>query len=261
MDYLEINKKAWNNKVDAHVASEFYQNESFIKGRNSLNQIELDLLGDVSGLRILHLQCHFGQDTISLSRMGAQATGIDLSDEAIDKGKELAEQCGTETQFVCSDVYSLPENLKGQFDLVFTSYGTIGWLPDLDRWAGVVDHFLAPKGRFLIVEFHPAIWMFDDDFNEVKYSYFNNGTIQEEEQGTYADKEAELSQEYISWNHDLAEVMSSLLEKGFNLKHFGEYDYSPYNCFNETEEFEPGKFRIKKWGNKLPMVYSILMEK
>jgi 2-polyprenyl-3-methyl-5-hydroxy-6-metoxy-1,4-benzoquinol methylase len=256
-NYLSINKESWNKRVEPHLKSDFYDMENFVKGKNSLNSFELNLLGDVSGKSILHLQCHFGQDSISLSRMGAQVTGIDLSDKAIEVAQNLVQQLGTDTKFVCSDVYDLPNVLEGKFDIVFTSYGTIGWLPDLDKWAGVISHFLKPEGRFIFAEFHPVVWMYDNDFTRVAYSYFNDGTIEETQEGTYADKSAPIFIEYISWNHSLSEVFTALLGKGLQIKTFQEFDYSPYNCFNNTVEFEKGKFRIETFGNKIPMVYTI----
>lgn len=260
-DYISINKKAWNERLGAHLTSEFYDLEAFIKGKNSLNSIELDLLGDVSGKSILHLQCHFGQDTLSLSRMGAMTTGVDLSDKAITKAKELNEKLACSAKFICCDVYSLPENLDEQFDIVFTSYGTIGWLPDIDKWATIVNRFLKPGGRFIFAEFHPVVWMFDDDFKEVKYRYFNDAAIEETEEGTYADKEAKINLKYVSWNHGLAEVLSSLVNQGLELKQLKEFDYSPYNCFSQTIEFEPGKYRIRHLENYIPMVYALEMKK
>ena len=167
-NYIEINKQSWNKKTDFHIASEFYDNESFIKGKSSLNEIELNLLGDIKGKSILHLQCHFGQDTISLNRLGAKITGVDLSDRAIEKANELAKETNAEANFICCDIYDLPNFLDEKFDIVYTSYGTIGWLPDMDKWASIISHFLKPKGKFIFVEFHPVVWMFDDDFNRVK---------------------------------------------------------------------------------------------
>jgi ubiquinone/menaquinone biosynthesis C-methylase UbiE len=172
-DYIEINKKTWNNKTEVHVTSDFYDNESFLHGKSTLKDIELNLLGDISGKKILHLQCHFGQDTMTFSRMGAQATGVDLSDKAIEKAKEFNAQLGLDAQFICCDLYDLPNHLDEQFDIVFTSYGTIGWLPDLDKWSKVASQFLKPGGRFIMAEFHPVVWMFDNDFKEVFYNYFN----------------------------------------------------------------------------------------
>lgn len=127
---LETNRKSWNAKVELHLKSDFYFVDEFLKGKTSLNSIELELLGDLSGKSILHLQCHFGQDSISLSRLGAQVTGIDLSDKAIEAAKDLTRKAETDTEFVCTDLYSLPNILNRKFDRVFTSYGTIGRLPD-----------------------------------------------------------------------------------------------------------------------------------
>jgi 2-polyprenyl-3-methyl-5-hydroxy-6-metoxy-1,4-benzoquinol methylase len=124
--------------------------QSFLEGKSTLNEIELQLLGDISGKKILHLQCHFGQDTMSLSRMGAKATGIDLSNKAIERAKEIALRLNLDTDFICCDLYDAPNHLNEKFDIVFTSYGTIGWLPDLDKWAKVVSHFLKPNGKFII---------------------------------------------------------------------------------------------------------------
>ncbi len=261
LDYININRQSWNNRLEAHLQSDFYDLKGFMAGKSSLNAIELDLLGDIKGKSILHLQCHFGQDTISLSRLGAKATGVDLSDKAIAKARELAREDGADTRFVNCNIYDLPDHLTEQFDIVYTSYGVLGWLPDLDRWAKLIARYLKPGGRFIIVEFHPLVWMFDDDFKEIKYRYFNSDPIAETESGTYAQPDAEISQEYVCWNHGLAEVLNSLVSEGLHLDTIKEYDYSPYNCFDPTEEFAPGKFRIKHLGDKMPLVYALQMSK
>jgi SAM-dependent methyltransferase len=192
-----------------------------------------------------------------MGRLGADVTGVDLSDRAIEKARELAGSTGVNAHFICCDVYDLPNHLNEKFDIVFTSYGTIGWLPDLDKWAGVITQFLKPGGRFIFVEFHPVVWMFDDDFQRVGYNYFNKEMIIETESGTYADRDADIHGEYIMWNHDLAEVLNALIKTGLQLNQFNEYDYSPYNCFKHTVEFEPGKYRIRHLEDKIPMVYSL----
>lgn len=258
-NYLEINKNSWNNRTSVHLESEFYDVKSFLEGKSSLQSIELDLLGNVEGKSILHLQCHFGQDTISLSRLGAKSVGVDLSDKAIDAARDLALKDSSDARFVCSDVYDLPNHLDEKFDIVFTSYGTIGWLPDLDKWAKVVSHFLKPGGKFVFAEFHPLVWMFDDDFQRIEYPYFQTDAIESSE-STYTEN-AEEKDEFVSWNHGLGEVLNSLISNGLEINSLEEYDYSPYNCFNQTEEFESGKFRIKHLENKIPMVYSILATK
>lgn len=256
-NYLEINKKSWNARLDAHLKSDFYDVDGFKKGKSSLNQIELDLLGDVAGKSILHLQCHFGQDTISLARLGAKATGVDLSDRSIASAKELAAETDSDAKFVCSDVYSLPNVLNEKFDIVFTSYGTISWLPDLGKWGHVIQHFLKPNGRFVFAEFHPAIWMFDDDAEKVIYHYNNMEPIVEEETGTYADTSAGIKETCVCWNHGIGEVFNSLVQNGLLVNKLFEHCYAPYPFIRNCEEVEPGKFQVKHFGDKFPLVYSL----
>ncbi|MGB7527130.1 class I SAM-dependent methyltransferase [Sphingobacterium cellulitidis] len=260
-NYKEINKQLWNQKTNSHVESEFYNNVAFLAGKSSLNSIEIELLGDVTSKKILHLQCHFGQDTLSLARLGAHVTGIDLSDKAIEVAKEMNKQLNLDAEFICADVYDTPEELNEKFDIVYTSYGTIGWLPDLNRWAQVIQRCLKPNGKLVFVEFHPIVWMFDYDFSKFQYSYFNIEPIIEIQEGTYADRNANISAKEISWNHPLAEVFQGLLNNGLKIESFEEYNYSPYNCFNNTVEFEPGKFQIKSLEGKIPMLYSIVASK
>jgi 2-polyprenyl-3-methyl-5-hydroxy-6-metoxy-1,4-benzoquinol methylase len=257
LDYLEVNKKTWNEKVEHHVGSDFYDVDSFLNGKNSLNDIECSLLGDVTGKSILHLQCHFGQDSLSLQRMGASVTGVDFSEEAIKNAIEFNHKMALDAKFICSDIYSLEQKHENKYDIIFTSYCTIGWLPDIDKWASVVRHFLKDDGMFVMADFHPVVWMYDNDFTHVQYPYFKSEAIVEEESGTYADKEAGLNTSSITWNHGLAEIFAAFKKAGLYVDEFREHDYSPYNCFNGMEEYEKGKYRIKVFGNKIPMVYSL----
>ena len=260
-DYKAINKATWNVKTEAHLTSDFYDVEGFLNGNSSLNSIELGLLGDVKGKKILHLQCHFGQDSLSLARLGADVTGVDLSDVAINNANRLAEQLQLDASFICCDLYDLPNHLDDTFDIVYTSYGTIGWLPDLERWAKLISKFLKPKGEFVFVEFHPVVWMFDDDFDNIIYRYFKSDAIVETEAGTYADRTANISNQSITWNHSLGEVMTALLQNDLQLESFEEFDYSPYDCFSHTVEVNPKQFRIKSLDNKIPMVYALKASK
>ena len=257
-NYIELNRNAWNQKTDYHVRSKFYDNDAFINGKSSLNNIELELLADVSGKNILHLQCHFGQDTLSLQRLGGSVTGVDFSDAAVSQAQALAQRLKLDAKFICCDVYDLPNHLNEQFDIVFTSYGTVGWLPDLNRWAHVVAKFLKRGGKFVMIDFHPAVWMFDNDFTRVQYSYFNKEDIVETETGTYADRDAPIEATIVSWNHSLGEILGSLMKNGLVLKHFDELDYAPYNCLNNMVEVAPGKFQLKSMEGKLPLLYSIV---
>lgn len=256
--YIEKNKEAWNLKTSHHVDSEFYELKDFFKGKNVLRSIELGLLGDVSGKRILHLQCHFGMDSLSLARMGADVIGVDLSDQAIAQAQKLNEQLSLNAKFVCCDIYDSPKYIDEQFDIVFTSYGTIGWLPDLDRWAKVIRHFLKPDGHFVMVDFHPFIWTFDDAMKNISYHYFNRETIIEKTSGTYADRSAEIETETHSWNHPISEILTALINNNLAISAFNEYDYSPYNCFQNLEERAVNEYVFQHIKYAIPITYSIV---
>lgn len=255
-NYLAINKELWDTRTLAHINSEFYDVPSFKAARNSLNEIELELLGDVAGKKILHLQCHFGQDTLSLARMGADVTGVDLSDVAIAKAHELAAELKLPARFICCNVLELDKYLDDRFDMVFCSYGVIGWHPDLNAFSSIVSRFLKPGGVFHLVEFHPFIWMYDNNQKKLIYSYFNCGPIVEVEEGTYADKDAPIKNDSYTWNHPLSDVISSLLRNGLTLADFREYDYSPYNIFKDMTG-EANRYQLKGLEGKLPLVFSV----
>jgi ubiquinone/menaquinone biosynthesis C-methylase UbiE len=257
MDHFDLNKQSWNGWASINFKSEFYDVEGFLNGKSSLKPIELELLGDLTGKTVLHLQCHFGQDSLSLARMGAKVTGIDISTDAIEKAIFLNDKLGLDAKFINCNVYDLKNYLDEQFDIVFTSYGTITWLPDLEKWADIIHHFLKPQGAFVFAEFHPVIWMFDDDLEQIAYSYFNDGPIKESTTGSYADRNAGVPLEFVCWNHSQAEVIQSLLNQNLNLSHLREYNYTPYDIFKGSKEVEPGKFRIEKIGDKVPLVYAL----
>jgi len=255
--YFQSNKALWNKKVAFHKTSDFYDLEGFKKGKNVLKEIELTELGDVSGKSMLHLQCHFGLDSMSWSRLGAKVTGVDFSDEAIKIANELNAELGLNAKFICSNVYDLKQNLNQKFDVVFTTYGVIGWLPDLNRWAEIISHFLKPGGTFYLAEFHPMIWMFDEKFTKFSYSYFKSGVIENEQEGTYADRNANLKLKEYGWNHSISEVVNALINHGLKIQFLNEFDYSPYDCFQNTIKNEDGNFYINGHEKLLPMVYSI----
>ena len=254
-EYLQVNQALWNNKTIFHLSSDFYNVKAFKQGATSLTPIELEQLGDVSGKSLLHLQCHFGQDTLSWARLGAQVTGIDFSEAAIHAAQNLAKELNLKARFIHSNVYDL--QLHEQFDMVFTSYGVISWLPDLEKWAQVVAAHLKPGGAFHFMEFHPVVWMFDDNFKYIQYSYFNTETVVEEVQGSYADRSAPIVGTSISWNHSLEEVLGSLLRQGLRIERFAEYDYSPHDSFPNAMQIAEGKWQIKGLEGKIPMVFAL----
>jgi ubiquinone/menaquinone biosynthesis C-methylase UbiE len=255
--YFEENKQSWNKRTAVHKDSAFYDLGSFKNGKSSLNKIELEELGDVKGKTLLHLQCHFGMDTMSWERAGAACVGVDLSDEAINLAKEVNADLNLNTQFVCCNVYDLKQYLDKKFDIVFTSYGTVGWLPDLDSWAEIVSHFLKPGGIFYIADFHPVLWMMDENFEQIKYDYFNTKVITEEITGTYTNRDAPIKSIEHGWNHPFSEIINALLKNNLQIQQFNEFSYSPYNCFNNLEKGADEMWRIKGMNEKMPMMYSI----
>jgi SAM-dependent methyltransferase len=255
--YLEVNKSLWNGKTALHVNSDFYDVEGFKRGKSSLNPAELIALGDVSGKSLLHLQCHFGMDTLSLARLGAQVTGVDLSDKAIEAANQLNDELKLGARFINCDVYSLPDLLNDKFDIVFTSYGTIGWLPDLNKWAKVVSHFLKPGGVFFIAEFHPVMWLWDSEYSYIKYPYFDMGPIVETNTGTYAAWDADFRHESYEFSHTLSDVFMALQNAGLIVISFEEFPYSYYNCFSKAVKGTDGYWRIAGMEDKIPMMYSI----
>lgn len=256
-DFLCINKQAWNNKVPYHLSSSFYDNDSFKKGKSSMKAPELALLEDIQDKSILHLQCHFGQDSISLSRMGAIVTGVDFSDVAISEAKKLANLCGQSTDFIESDVYAYNNKGNEKFDIVFTSYGTIGWLHDLKLWAQTIVRSMNSRGKFVMVDFHPFVWTYDDEMNKPTYDYFNTQTIIETTEGTYADRSAPLKDLTCSWNHSLSDILQALIDSGLQIEQFKEYPYSSFNCFSNLKEIATDQFVFRHLEAQIPMMYGI----
>ena len=260
-DYLKVNQTLWDKKTAAHIKSDFYKVQEILQGKSSLVGPETELLGDIEGKDVIHLQCHFGLDSLSMARKGARVLGLDFSKEAIGKAKSLYKDLDVSLRFVHADVYSALTHVNKQFDIVFTSYGTIGWLPDVNQWAKVISQLLKEGGQLIFAEFHPVVWMFDDAFKKLSYSYFNKEQIEIISDGTYADKEAEIHEKEISWNHPLDEVFNALMNNGLQISSFQEYDYSPYPCFDPIVKVADNQYQIKGLEGKLPMMYTIVAQK
>jgi SAM-dependent methyltransferase len=253
---IRSNRELWDNLAKAHVDSPFYDVPGFLKGRSSLTPIERDLLGDVRGTSVLHLQCHFGLDTLSLARLGASVTGVDFSEVAIRHARGLNDRLGLGARFVRSDVNRLDECLEGEFDIVFASFGVIGWHSDLGKWARVVSRFLKTGGRFCFAEYHPVLWMLSDDHSRMAYSYFRSETIVGVNEKSYADPDAVNLGTSYCWNHGLGEVFQALEGHGLTVRNFKEYDYSPHRFFSDVTE-KDGRYYIKGLEHVLPLAYSL----
>ena len=262
-EHTETNRRHWDEIVPIHLSSEFYDVAGFKAGRTSLKSVELEELGDVHGKSLLHLQCHFGMDTLSWAREGAIVTGMDFSERAIEAARALAAETGIGAQFLVSDIYALPENLQGQFDIVFTSYGVKAWLPDIKRWAQVGAHFVRPGGTFYIVEFHPFAGVFDDAADvtdlRVHYPYFSSGEPLRFEQGdTYAGASAAVEhQTTYEWPHTLGDIVTALIEAGLRIEFLHEFPFSTSLHVPFTEVAADGKVRLTKHDGSVPLLFSI----
>ncbi len=271
-DYLKANLASWDEAVGLHVDSELYDVAGFKAGATSLSEIELGELGPIvgEGTTLLHLQCHFGLDTLSWARRGAVVTGADFSGEGIRTARALADEVGLSARatFVESDVEYLPDALSGQFDVVFTSWGALIWLGDLERWAEVVDHFLKPGGTLYVAEFHPYAFLLAEDSTpdslRVGFPYFMYGVPAKwDEPGDYADPDATPEHTVtFEWLHGFAEIVDPLLRRGLRLDFLHELPYTiPGLSLPFLEKDEGGMLRLKGHHEDFPLTFTLKMTK
>ncbi|MFK7746816.1 MAG: class I SAM-dependent methyltransferase [Kordia sp.] len=257
-NYFKTNRETWNKKVAIHAKSKMYAMDAFKKGKSSLMKYELNSLLDMKGKSLLHLQCHFGQDTLSFARMGAKCTGIDLSDEAIKLAKSLNDELNLDATFHCCNVLDVNDYVTDTFDVVFTSYGVVGWLPDLTKWAQIIASRLKDGGTFYMAEFHPIVWMFDylQTPPTLQYAYSQEEVIYEEYEGTYAeDGETKMISKEYAWNHGLSDVITALINAGLTIELFAEHDASPYDVLPDLIKNKEGLYETK---DKLyPLIYEL----
>ncbi len=263
---FEANKKLWNELVDIHVKSKFYSVENFKTGKTSLLPTEIEEVGEVEGKTMLHLQCHFGMDSLSWARNGAIVTGIDFSDKAIIKACELSKEIGVPAKFIQTNVYDVPKIIKEKFDIVFTSYGTIYWLDDLIKWAKVINHCLKSGGIFYFVDGHPFSHMIDEkttDILKLSEPYFTDGKpFVWEEDGDYTDEDPnnptvlENKLEY-GWGHTIGEILNSLIEAGLKIEFIHEFPFGFHSFHPDIKKDEDGLWRFQTLTPKIPLTLSI----
>lgn len=258
--HLEMNRALWDEWTAIHEGSAFYDLDSFRAGGVRLADYELEDLGDVRGKRLLHLQCHFGIDTLSFARLGAEVTGADFSPKAVALASRLAAELGLPARFVESNVYDLPERLGGRFDVVYTSRGVLGWLPDIRRWAQVVAHFLEPGGTFYITEAHPVAWTLSDDPPlRAPYPYWEEvEPMVFPVEGSYADLEAKVDTPLEhSWNHAMSEIVQALIDTGLTIELFREYPWCDWELWF-CEQRDDGRWYPRpEFECELPLFYAL----
>ncbi len=265
-DALAANRRLWDAWTRINVPSAFYDVASFRDGTNAIrvSDYEREEVGSVEGKTLLHLQCHFGLDTLSWARLGAIVTGVDFSDEAIASARSLAADLGLAARFVRSDVYDLPGVLDETFDVVYTSKGVLGWLPDIRRWAQVVSRFVRPGGIFYVTEIHPVALAFADEGvgpGELRlgYPYWSHADpIRIESKGSYADRTVptEGLVEY-AWDHSLGEIVTALIDAGLRIEFLHEFDFVGWPLPFLVEGLD-GRYRLPpEAGGELPLFFSL----
>jgi SAM-dependent methyltransferase len=264
-EYSKANQKLWNEWTAEHENSPFYDVAGFKAGKERLKSIEREEVGDVRGRSMLHLQCHFGLDTLAWARHGAAVTGVDLSTDSIDLARSLSRELNIPATFVCSDILALPEHLHGQFDIVFTSYGILHWLRDLKRWAQVIEHFLKPGGFFYIVEDHPFMRMFSSDpVLGIKVDnpyFFSEEPYQAETTGSYANNFQGKSRTYYLWDHSMGEVINSIVDAGLRIEFLHEFPFALRAKFPIMTVSDDGYWRFPSEYSMIPLLFSLKARK
>lgn len=267
----EVNRRLWDAWTAVHATGDSYDLEGFRKGGIRLRDEEVEALGDVRGRTLLHLQCHFGIDTLSWARLGATVTGADFSPAAVRLARELAADLGfLDARFIEANVYDLPANLDDHFDIVYTSRGVLGWLPDIGAWARVVAHFLRPGGRFYISEIHPVIQAFENEGvapGELRLAYpywEHRDPLIFEVQGSYADPSADVGvQHEHGWDHGLGEIVTALIDAGLHLAWLRESPVLDWGA-DFLVETAPGSGRFRLPADakgEIPLMFSLLATK
>jgi SAM-dependent methyltransferase len=267
-DWRALNRANWDERVAVHMRAQSYDLGPLREGRGRLNAIEEAELGPVEGLRILHLQCHFGRDTLTLAQRGADVVGLDFSEPAIAAAKALTSELGLDARarFVIADVYDAPAVIVDAqaFDLVYVTWGALCWLPDVRRWAEVVAHFLKSGGRLYLADSHPSAFVLDDDAKSgdgmpgLLVPYFRGEPMLFDDPRDYADAEARLkNSRTLQWAHPLGEIVTSVIEAGLNLDWLHEHDEVPWRMFSILRRDERGVYR---WPEQpwLPLAFSLM---
>lgn len=266
---FDANRSLWEAWTRIHVAGPFYDLEGFKAGGVRIRPYEIEMVGDVTGKSLLHLQCHFGIDTLSWARLGAHVTGADISPTALEMARSLADELGfPEARFVESNLYDLPAALDGEFDIVYTSRGVLGWLPDIRGWASVVAHFVRPGGIFFITEAHPVMNVFENEGvapGELRlaYPYWEHETpLTFAVKGSYADPEADAGQQTeYSWDHGLGEIVTALIEAGLVIERLVEHPFLEWKVDYLVEDGMGRWVLPPDAAGELPLTFSLVARK
>ncbi|KAK4508178.1 hypothetical protein PRZ48_001916 [Zasmidium cellare] len=274
-NYITLNKANWDERAPEHSKSEGYDYQHQLRDPNYISDVvkfDIPLMGDITGLEIVHLQCHIATDTLSLVRRGAKrATGLDFSGAAIKEAKHLAAKAvgGDKLDFVEASVYDALEVLPAaSFDMVFTGIGALCWIPSIKQWAETVAALLKPGGRLFIREYHPALWAIDDTIQTALVTgipYFERDEPHVyDDSGTYVKTDHVFENtKTVEWNHGIGEIIQSLIDVGMSITGLVEHKSLPWNALHgQMEKIEPfGEFALKQGRDNLPLSYTLQAKK
>ncbi|MDD4051515.1 MAG: class I SAM-dependent methyltransferase [candidate division Zixibacteria bacterium] len=258
-EYHEVNRKHWNQRTEAHFKHPHYRVREFLDGQTTLHQLELSEVGDVRGKSLLHLQCHFGLDTLSWARLGAKVTGVDISDRSIERANELATKANLQARFIRSDIFDVRDVLKGQFDIVFASYGVKWWISDIDRWAEIVAGYVKKGGFFYLAEFHPVLSMLGGNKDIIEPYFHQPEAERYTNEKDYCDENLVIEEEY-GWRWTLGDIVTALIKAGLTIEFLHEFPYCI--CDSWRTFVKEGDFwyypDLKK---DVPLMYSVKASK
>jgi SAM-dependent methyltransferase len=263
-EFIAQNRANWNARTALHRRSAFYDVPGFIAGTSGgLPAQDIQEVGPVVGKSLLHLQCHFGMDSISWAKRGARVTGVDLSEEAIRLARELASQMQVEADFICADVYALPAELATDFDVIYTTRGVLCWLPDLRQWAKAIAAHLAPGGILYLADSHPLLDLLAESGPELdeQGQYFHHPEpVRVEHFGSYAEEDPDFSEPVsYQWHHHLGEIITALAEAGLVIKHLHEFPFTFFPALPHMVRSEDGNWHLGQ--DRLPLSFSLLAER
>jgi SAM-dependent methyltransferase len=255
--YTKANLANWNERTGIHARSAYYDVQGFKAGKSTLRSLELEEVGDVDGKALLHLQCHFGLDTLSWARQGAQVTGVDFSSKAVELAQALADETQLEARFICSEIYTLREVLVDQFDIVFASYGVLCWISDIRKWVKTASSYLTPGGFLYLVDGHPLADIFDSSF-QIEYPYFHRDEpFPDEGAPDYADRDALITTPNFQWSHSLGDVVNASIEAGLRLEFMREFPFCGWERFPGLMRLEKGSYVMKDPKIQIPLQFSV----
>ncbi len=262
--YRATNLRNWESRVPVHAGSRDYDLAGLAADPNRLSRVvafDQPWLGDLTGLDVVHLQCHIGTDTVSLARLGGRVTGVDFSPAALGVARELATASGVEIRFVESELYSAPAALGRQFDLVYTGVGALNWLPDIAGWARVVAAVLRPGGRLYVRDQHPMLMTLYDGIDDhelrVTLPYFEGHAPRWVNEVTYTDGDPIASPEQYEWNHGLGETVQAVIDAGLRVTSLREHTELEWQGLSQMVEGDNGRFRLPEMPERVPMMFTL----